>query len=185
MVYRSYDISHFVKKFCKDPELVAHIDEQTIRPPLVMQSVQYMAKNIYINIEQKDVLKYITINHIKPHELLRQTVKYPVRKNTLAIFDHEHGIYTHQQIQSLYWYHWLYYANKSPIWAERISINGGKLNRESHSVDFDTVDSEEAFYDKYGLEPDEQPKQLQEMNIGTALEEQMSWAEFYEKYVYK
>jgi hypothetical protein len=150
-----------------------------------MQPVQYMAKNIYINIEQKDVLKYITINHIKPHELLKQTVKYPVRKNTLAIFDHEHGIYTHQQIQSLYWYHWLYYANKSPIWAERISINGGKLNHESHSVYFDTVDLEEAFYDKYGLEPDEQPKQVQEMNIGTGLEEQMSWAEFYEKYAYK
>jgi hypothetical protein len=108
-----------------------------------------------------------------------------VRKNTLAIFDHEHGIYTQEQIQSLYWYHWLYYANKSPIWTERISTYGGQLNNESHSIDFDAIDLEEAFYEKYNLEPDEQSKQLQEMNIGTGLEEQMSWAEFYEKYAYK
>jgi hypothetical protein len=137
---------------------------------------------MYINIEQKDVIKYITINHIKPHELLKQTVKYPVRKNILAIFDHEHGIYTHEQIQSLYWYHWLYYANKSPIWSERIATYCGKLNDESHSIDFDTNDLEEAFYEKYGLEPDEQPKQVQEMNIGTGLEKQLSWVDFYEKY---
>jgi hypothetical protein len=185
MIIRQYDVSDFVKKFCKDPELITHINEKQIIPKQTEQPVKNMAKNIYITIEQKDVLKYITINHIKPHKLLRQTVKYQVRQNTLAIFDHQHGIYKHEQIQSLYWYHWLYYANKSPIWVERISIYGGKLNHESYSVDFDTEDLKEAFYDKYGLEPDEQPKQLQEMNIGTGLEEQMSWTEFYEKYASK
>jgi hypothetical protein len=185
MINRPYDVSQFVKKFCKDPELVEYIDGQQTNYKQPEQLVRYMTKNILINIEQKDVLKYITINHIKPYELLRQTVKYPVRKNTLAIFDHEHGIYTHEQIQSLYWYHWLYYANKSPIWAERINTYGGKLNHESHSIDFDTEDLEEAFYDKYNLEPDEQPKQLHEMNIGIGLEEQMSWLEFYEKYASK
>jgi hypothetical protein len=182
MINRPYDISSFVKKYCKNQDLIAYIDAQTITKPAPGSRLK---RNLHITVQQKDVVKYITINHIKSHELLRQTIKYPVRKNTLAIFDHEHGIYRYEQIQSLYWYDWLYYANKSPIWAERISTYGGKLNHESHSVDFDPVDSEEAFYDKYGLEPDEQPKQLQEMNIGTALEEQMSWAEFYEKYVYK
>jgi len=182
MIYRSYDVSQFVKKYCKDPDLIAHIDAQTITKPA---SGSRLKRNLHITVQPKDVVKYITINHIKPHELLRQTIKYQVIKNTLAIFDHEHGIYRYEQIQSLYWYHWLYYANKSPMWAERISTYGGKLNHESHSVDFDTVDLEEAFYEKYGLEPDEQPKQLQEMNIGTGLEEQMSWTEFYEKYASK
>jgi len=179
MINRPYDVSAFVKTFCKDPELVKHIDGKinTVAKPGAKPRL-----NIYINVEQKDVVKYITINHIQSHYLLRKTVKYPVRKNTLAIFDHEHGIYTYGQLQSLYWYYWLYYANKSPIWAERIAKYGGKLNHERHRIDFDTVDLDEAFHEKYNLEPDEQPKQLQEMNIGTRLEQQISWLEFYEKY---
>uniref|UniRef100_A0A6C0K0A8 Uncharacterized protein n=1 Tax=viral metagenome TaxID=1070528 RepID=A0A6C0K0A8_9ZZZZ len=179
MVNRPYDISTFVKTFCKDTELLKYIDTQSITksPPGAK-----LGHNIYINVEQKDVVKYITINHIKPHYLLRKTVKYPVRKNTLAIFDHEHNIYTHIQIQSLYWYYWLYYAGASPIWAERIAKYGGIFNHEKHRIDFDTVEHDEAFHEKYNLEPDEQPLQLQEMNIGTGLDHQLTWAEFYEKY---
>ena len=176
MVNRSYDISAFVKKFCKDPELIRYVDLHTIT------AKPGMAKNIYITIEQKDVVKYITVNNDKPHYLLKKTVKYPVRKNTLAIFNHEHGIYSHDRIQYIYWYHWLYYACLSPIWSDRISKYGGNLNHDQHIVYFYTDEQADAFHKKYNLEPDEQSKQLQEMNIGTGIEEQMSWTEFYEKY---
>jgi hypothetical protein len=176
MVNRPYDVSAFVKMFCKDPELIKRI--ATPAPGAKP------GHSIYINVEQKDVVKYITINHIKSHYLLRKTVKYPVRKNTLAIFDHEHGIYTYAQLQSLYWYYWLYYAGASPIWAERIAKYGGQFNHERHRIDFATCEDDEAFQNKYNLEPDEQPKQLQEMNIGTGLEDQLTWAEFYEKYTH-
>jgi hypothetical protein len=176
MIGRPYDVSAFVKMFCKDPQLIKHIDENHVTKPC-------SKSRIYIVVEQKDVVKYITVNHTKPHYLLRKIVKYPARKNTLAIFDHEHGIYTHAQLQSLYWYYWLYYAAASPLWADRIAKYGGSINHDRNRIDFATYDQEEAFFDKYNLEPDEQPKQIQEMNIGSGLEEQMTWLEFYEKYV--
>jgi hypothetical protein len=175
MIGRPYDVSEFVKVFCKDPELVKYIEETHQNKPV-------STNRIYIVVEQKDVVKYITVNHIKPQYLLRKAVKYQVRKNTLAIFDHEHGIYTHAQLQSLYWYYWLYYASASQIWAERIAKYGGKHNHDRYRIDFESYEQEESFHDKYNLEPDEQPKELQEMNIGTGLEEQMTWADFYEKY---
>jgi hypothetical protein len=124
-------------------------------------------RNIYINVEQKDVVKYITINHIQSHYLLRKTVKYPVRKNTLAIFDHEHGVYTHKQIQSLYWYNWLYYASFSPIWNNRIREKNGKIDTEKKLVDFEDDDMD-TFYDEYGYEPDEQSIETQ-ISTGLAL----------------
>lgn len=176
MIGRPYDVSAFVKMFCKDADLIKYIDENHTNKSVY-------TNRIYIVVEQKDVVKYITVNHIKPHYLLRKIVKYPVRKNTLAIFDHEHGIYTHAQLQSLYWYYWLYYASASSIWSDRIAKYGGTINHDRHRIDFATDEQGEAFHDKYNLEPDEQPKQIQEMNIGSGLEEQMTWLEFYEKYV--
>lgn len=198
MISSPYDISGFVKMFCKDPDLIKHIDEHlntvchSLHDTLKMSDTssssqtpvpkQVSKSRIYIVAEQKDAIKYITVNHSKPHYLLRKILKYPVRKNTLAIFDHEHGIYTHEQLQSLYWYNWLYYATASPLWSDRISKYGGEINHERLRIDFPNHEQEEAFYEKYNLEPDEQPKEIQEMNIGTGTEEQLTWTEFYEKY---
>lgn len=175
MIGRPYDVSAFVKAFCKDEELVKYIDSHPTEKPA-------SKSNIYIVIEQKDVVKYLTVNHKKPHNLLKKTVKYPAKKTTLAIFDHEHGIYTHEQIQSLYWYRWLYYACASPIWTERVAKYEGYLNHQKQTIDFATYEQDEAFHNKYNLEPDEQSKQIQEMNIGNGSEEQISWAEFYDAY---
>jgi len=175
MVYRPYDISHFVTQYCKDTELCKYIAETHLEKSI-------SKSKIYIIAEQKDIKKYITVNHSNPYHLLQHVIKYPVRKNTLAIFDHEHGVYTHSQLQSLYWYRWLYYANASPIWMERISKYGGTINHIKHSIDFTTYENEELFYNKYNLEPDEQCKEIQEMNIGTGTEHQLTWQDFYKNY---
>jgi hypothetical protein len=174
MVNRQYDVSQFVKTYCKDDELIRYIDSVP-KPPVPNNK-------IYVIVEEKDVRKYLTVNHAKPHYLLRSAVKYPVRRNTLAIFDHEHGALTQGHIQSLYWYYWLYYAGASPIWKDRIAKYGGVFNHERFRIDFANYEQDEEFHNKYNLEPDEQPKEIQNMNIGTGLEEQMSWLEFYEKY---
>jgi hypothetical protein len=174
MISRRYDITQFVKQYCKNNELIQCIER--------VPTKNVPKNNIYINLEQKDVKKYITVNHAKPHYLLRTVVKYPVRKNSLDIFDHEHGMFTHQQIQSLYWHYWLYYAGASQIWKERIAKYGGVFNHERFRIDFARHEQEEEFYNKYNLEPDEQPKEIQDMNIGTGVEEQLCWVEFYEKY---
>jgi len=175
MIIRDYDVSVFVKMFCKDPELIKRIDEKE-------RTKQILKSNIYIHVEQKDVAKYMTINHIKPRNLLKKTVKYQIRKNTLAIFDHEHGSYSHDKVKSLYLYHWLYYACASDIWKDRITKYNGKIDHVNRCIYFENTDNEDAFYEKYNLETDEQHAQIHIMNIGTELEEQMDWTSFYENY---
>lgn len=64
-----------------------------------------------------------------------------------------------------YHYNWLYYASFSPIWDKRIRENNGKIDNENKSVEFDDEDIE-TFYEKYGYEPDEQPIEIQNRNIG-------------------
>lgn len=174
IINRQYDVAEFVKTYCKDSELVQYINS--------LPKKHVPCNKIYVIIEEKDVRKYITVNNAKPYKLLKTVVKYPVRRNTLAIFDHEHGGLSQGQIQSLYWYNWLYYASASPIWKDRIAKYGGVINHALFRIDFASYEQDEAFHNKYNLEPDEQPKELQNMNIGTGEEDQLSWLEFYEKY---
>ena len=51
-------------------------------------------------------------------------------------------------------------------------------------MDFATYEQDEGFHDKYNLEPDEHPEEVQHMNIGdgTSRENKISWMQFYEKY---
>ena len=207
MVGRPYDITEFITIYCKDQPCMEYM---TQNPRCGIASTpSHPGRKIYINVEQKDVKKYITVNHIKPHYLLRTVAKYPVRINTRGIFEHDHHRFTHAQIQSLYWYRWLYYACVSPIWGERIAKYGGTLNHDKYTVEFATYEQDEEFHNKYNLEPDEQPIEVQTMNIGDDLypsminhlrinlehlrssrdpafslshDNQMTWIEFYEKY---
>jgi hypothetical protein len=57
---------------------------------------------------------------------------------------------------------WLYYCHETPLWAKRIQEHGGKVDLLKKRVAFPCDDSLEAFYDKYGLEPDEQSNQIHE-----------------------
>lgn len=175
IVYRPYDISSFVKYFCKDSDLSDYIENNHIVKKILQCK-------IYIIVEQKDVVKYLTIHNIKPRTLLKKVVKYPIRTNTLAIFDHEHGIFSHHQLQTFYWYDWLFYSAISPIWADRIVKYNGFIDYIKKTVLFATENDQELFYEAYNYEPDEQPKCIQEMNIGKNNEEQVSWFEFYNKY---
>ena len=180
MVGRPYDVREFIRTYCEDNEWLESLSTRNS----CERSSPLTGRQIYINVEPKDVKKYITVNHIKPHYLLRTVAKYPVRTNARRIFESDHHAYTHHQIQSLYWYTWLYYASVSPIWGERIAKYEGVLNNDKHIVEFSTYEQDEAFHDKYNLEPDEQPIEIQNWNIGDAesSENQMTWIEFYKKY---
>jgi len=53
---------------------------------------------------------------------------------------------------------WLYYCANTPIWESRIREHGGKVIGER--VVFETDDKLETFYERWGLEPDEQPLEM-------------------------
>ena len=60
---------------------------------------------------------------------------------------------------------WLYHASFSPIWRERILAHSGKVDEKACKVTFSGED-EDAFYEKYGFEPDEQTLELQKKCMG-------------------
>jgi hypothetical protein len=52
------------------------------------------------------------------------------------------------------------------LWRERIDRRNGYVNNELKSVTFENEDEEEKFYDEFGYEPDEQPKEILDKWIG-------------------
>ena len=68
-------------------------------------------------------------------------------------------------LNHLFWYKWEYCAYKSPIWKNRFSRYKIKVNHEKKLIDFDDDDELEEFYFRYGYEPDEQSKEIQDKSI--------------------
>ena len=61
-------------------------------------------------------------------------------------------------------HHWEYYAYRCPLWRDRIDALGGTPDHQTRTISFRSNEGLEAFYGLYGLEPDEQPMDLQEMS---------------------
>ena len=59
-------------------------------------------------------------------------------------------------IENIYNNMWLYHASFSPIWMNRILNKNGIIDHNNKQVIFENDDYEEAFYEKYAYEPDEQ-----------------------------
>jgi len=64
-------------------------------------------------------------------------------------------------------YNWLFYASHSPIWKTRVLEYNGTIDNDKKTVTFSNDDDLENFYDKYGLEPDEQSILIQKRCIFT------------------
>ena len=61
-----------------------------------------------------------------------------------------------------FWYHWEYYAYKSPIWKERFNKYKVKVSDKKQLIEFNDEDELEKFYEDYGYEPDEQSAEVQQ-----------------------
>ena len=64
-----------------------------------------------------------------------------------------------------FWYHWEYYAYKSPLWKNRFDKCKIKINDKKKTIKFEDENEYEEFYEEYGYEPDEQSKEVQEKSI--------------------
>lgn len=59
---------------------------------------------------------------------------------------------------------WIYYVCGCELWKSRINEYGGVINHAKKSVEFKFEEKESEFYDRYYLEFDEQPKDIQNMS---------------------
>ena len=68
----------------------------------------------------------------------------------------------------------------SPLWRARISANNGTIDKEAKAVTFEDDDDLEQFYEKYGLDPDEQRLDVQQISTGL-ISREATWSKFYSK----
>lgn len=66
---------------------------------------------------------------------------------------------------TILWYHWEYFAYRAPCWKARFDPYQITVNHENHTIVFKDVEEEEAFYEKWYYEPDEQKKEVQQCSL--------------------
>ena len=59
---------------------------------------------------------------------------------------------------------WEYYAYNTSLWKQRIDTYNGIVNNKTQKIDFLNDEDLELFYEKFGLEPDEQNQEVQNMS---------------------
>jgi hypothetical protein len=137
-----------------------------------------MGKNIYVITlkEEIDIFKNVL------YEPCYQTLP------NIKLFNINNSRYLHlfdlkrekEDIHNAYWYHWLYHASFCPLWLFRIEKYHGKVNDHNKKIDFEDIDFEDEFYEEFNLEPDEQPKEIQEKSIQKIeYDEKLNWDTFY------
>jgi len=68
-------------------------------------------------------------------------------------------------VQDIYWYHWEYFAYKSPLWKSRFDKYCINVNNEEKQIEFKYDLELEDFNEKYYYEPDEQLEEVQKCSI--------------------
>jgi hypothetical protein len=131
-----------------------------------------------IAFKEADLKEYLTVlpEREKTRHYLSTVCKFPIRRQYNTLFETSCDDY-----KISLWYHWLYFASKSPVWLDRIEDFGGTIDDEKMEVKFPNDDLIDAFYDNWGLEPDEQSKEINEKLIGN-YEVQLSIDDFCKSY---
>jgi len=157
-----------------------------------------LGKNIYIHIEPEEVIIYETINAelkakddefgrpiLPAYKILPLALIYHIDKyNYLSLF---HLKREKIDIKIVYREQWLYYASFSPLWKERIIKHNGFIDEQNKKIMFvekenrNSYDNEEAFYNEFGYEPDEQKIETQNKTI-QEIKKERTWLSFYEEH---
>uniref|UniRef100_A0A6C0JJ43 Uncharacterized protein n=1 Tax=viral metagenome TaxID=1070528 RepID=A0A6C0JJ43_9ZZZZ len=162
---RNYQVNSFVKTYYS----------KKIRPIIYANS----KFKFIVSFKESELDAYRTVlpDKDKPRLYLPSVCKYNIRNNCRDLFSTPYS-----DIKTELFYQWIFYASRSSIWLERIEDLGGKVNEEKEQVDFPNEELMEAFYDIWGIEPDEQPKEIIERCIGNSTAVQLSIDDFCEKY---
>lgn len=149
-------------------------------------------KNIYIVVDDEDVVLYETIEIKLPilgdtkrekliaRKILQIAYKYAIDSSKwLHLFKLKRE---KSNIREAYYYKWLYYASQSPLWTSRICEFNGVIDNETKSVEFEDEDDLQGFYKNYGYEPDEQQINIQNKCLEIAQNPGENWSSFYKKY---
>ena len=149
---------------------------------LYHQLLVFILKNLKIEKKKKIIYKKVADNEILKLMKTNESCKNMGKYNDISY------IYKTLKIRRLYgtsknigcfklnrenidlnhkfWYHWEYFAYKSPIWKKRFDKYSININNEKELIEFKNDKEEEMFYEEFGYEPDEQEKNIQEKSTG-------------------
>jgi hypothetical protein len=110
--------------------------------------------------KQQPVKKFLILYKEDRHQTI--PVTYPARNYLQHVSKFSVRIPTLQnaELQLLLRQNWLYYCAKTPIWLSRIQEGRGFIQENTKTVEFNTDEDLEEFYDKWGFEPDEQSMEM-------------------------
>ena len=139
-----------------NPRNMKNIDKEILILRIIQLKTQVKAKKIefYIDVSKEEVIQYATRVEYDAQswKILRDVVKY----NPDDYIDSK----VNNLPASEFMDNWLFYAKDCPLWKKRL-LNC-KYKIYNSKIDFEDEDEEEDFWNKYNLEPDEQPKEIQE-----------------------
>jgi hypothetical protein len=131
---------------------------------------------VYITALEDDIAAFQQPSDITHYRVLSEAAIYSIDESRcLSLFKLKRNKYN---LTELYRYSWEYYASFSPLWFQRIREHRGYVDYVNKKVMFIDDDDLQQFYGLYGLEPDEQPKAVQERSI-MAIEKVSNWLQFY------
>lgn len=156
IVRNMVDTSRFTKPF-----------QDFLQPSSKTPPPQYKETKFLVQIGEKEVEIYKTVQasaDLPARKILAKVCTYATRKDLNTLFNCRHKDFEPKEIVDLMRYNWPYYAAKSPIWKQRIQEYNGIIDQEDECVFWDpelNVEKEEAFYELYGYDLDEQTSEIQ------------------------
>ena len=150
-----------------------------------------MGKNVYIHVDEEDVVMYETIEsdltekaerikhtNLPAYKILPIAALYQIDNyNYLSLFKLKRD---EIDIKNAYYDNWLYHASFTPFWKERIMKYDGKIDMQNNKIIFNNDDDLEAFYQEFNYEPDEQKKEVQNKAI-QEIECTRTWLSYYKE----
>lgn len=165
------DIHSDVKKLLKLKKFKVHHNTKNTEAHMVMALISKYAvlgktgpiseqsKHSLFHIESSLLNEFIDVKAMRPYRILEKYRKYEIDNdigfNHFSLARFAENTRENSVMDNMY-YHWEYYAFKTPIWEERFNKYGGTQNHHTKQVEFPSEAASEAFYNIYGYEPDEQ-----------------------------
>ena len=132
--------------------------------------IQKNIKNVFVSPTEEDI-KFIMDTELVTISPIYNTLKIKRLFSTsdkIGCFDLKRYslLVNYQYIDFLYdnWFHWEYYAMRSPLWYSRLTALNGSIDHLKKEIVFLDDDEKEQFYQLYGYEFDEQTKSIIDMS---------------------
>jgi hypothetical protein len=152
-------------------------------------------KNFYVRVDPEEVVQYETIestNLLKPYRILAQACSRKIQHDFAKLFQgfrnqpsekEKYNEWTARAAVEKYSDNWLYHAAFSPEWFARIKSCKGYVDYQNQQVKFVSEEWEDAFYNKFNYDPDEQPLFVKENALKLIKSDNTStWQQFFAKY---